>query len=246
MDDYRSVRPGDKLRVTSKAWNRVVDGLRTKPDFLARAGEYEPTNFRLLARNQTTGAVARWGVLQITGVSPAVTTGAVQFQEWPAIVGDVPATGAAPYVVAVEPIAAGAMGRVAIDGVVQVKLDVSNVDHRFAAPKAGSTARMESAPAGPAAILWKEPGTGDDKWALVRIGDGGGSTIRLGKITGPWNKGATAPVYEYTGDGVRVTGASFDATNRFATIQATGPTGAWVACGLVGSRWHLIAAECGS
>lgn len=246
MDDLRKVRPGDRLRVTSKAWNRVVDGLAVKPEFDASSNGYTPINFRVMCRNQTGQAVPRWGILQITGIAVPVPGGDQQFQDWPAIVGATPATGPAPYVVAIEPMADGVMGRVAIDGVVQVKLEVVHAMHGYANPKPGSVAEMKSDHSGTAEILWKESGTGSDKWALVRF-NGRGPATRLGKITGTWDKGATAAVYHYSGDGVQATGSpTFEAINRFATIDATGPTGAWVACSIIDSRWHLIAAECDS
>ena len=247
MDDLRKVRPGDKLRVSSKAWNRVVDNLATRPEFRAEVGGYTPINFRILCRNQSGSAVSRWGILQITGVAPAVTGSAAQFQDGPAIVGDTPATGAFPYVVAIEPIAAGAMGRVAIDGAVQVKLEVANASDGFAVVKPGNRAELRSAAAGTAQILWKEGGTGAGKWAIVRLGGGGASSTRLGKITGTWTKGTTAAVYEYSGDGVQLSGnPTFVAINRFASVSLpTGTSGAWVACSTIGSTWHLMAAECG-
>lgn len=247
MDDLRKVRPGDKLRVSSKAWNRVVDNLATRPEFRAGVGDYSPINFRILCRNQSGAAVGRWGILQITGVAPAVTGAAAQFQDSPAIVGVTPATGTFPYVVAIEPIKNGEMGRVAIDGTVQVRLEVVEASHEFAVVKPGNRTELKSAAAGTCEILWKESGTGAGKWAIVRLGRGGAPTNRLGKITGTWTKGTTAAVYEYSGDGVQVTGnATFEAINRFATVSPpTGASGAWVACTAIGSRWHLVAAECG-
>lgn len=74
-------------------------------------------------------------------------------------------------------------------------------------------------------------------------GDDGGEGIRLGKIEENWNKGATATVKRYRGDGTEMTDVEFEAVNRFADV-AVGPGGAWVACALIDSTWHLIAAEC--
>jgi hypothetical protein len=72
--------------------------------------------------------------------------------------------------VALEPIESGKIGRVAVDGVVPVKLDIVNENHKFARCTT-STSQMTTDWGGPALILWKESGTGSDKWGLVRIGD---------------------------------------------------------------------------
>jgi hypothetical protein len=101
------------------------------------------------------------------------------------------------YVVAVEPIAAGKIGRTAAAGVVQAKVDISSLAHGFATPKTGSTDVLISADAGPFKILWRQ-GSGNGQWALLRIGDGAGASsggpIKKGTFTGPWNKGATNTV----------------------------------------------------
>jgi hypothetical protein len=157
-------------------------------------------------------------------------------------------------VVAVEPILAGNLGLVAVDGVVQVKLNVTNATDKFASPAAASR-ELTTSSSGQASILWKEAGTGAGKWGLVRIGAGaGGGGIKLGKITGTWTKAGTQTVFEHNGSGSQVsvpTGSSgatapatFTGVNRFATVAASGSAAKWVACGLVGDAWHLIAAEC--
>ena len=72
------------------------------------------------------------------------------------------------------------------------------------------------------------------------------SGVRLGKIACDWAKGTTATVQQYTGAGQVITGKDFEAINRFAEVNLGGETESWVACVLIGSTWHLIAAECHS
>jgi len=208
-------------------------------------------NHTILCRNDSGAAVGRWGVLAITGlvISPTGATGAatMSWETSPAVVGVTPPTGTVGgFVVAVEPIANGKIGRAAVAGVVQAKIDVADAGHTFATPKPGSTTAFDSGSSGPALILWKESGTGNGKWALLRIAAGAGSTAttRLGKISASWAKGSTAVVAEYDGGG-SAKGTTFSAINRFGLV--TGPTAGspqWVACSLVDSTWHLIAAEC--
>jgi hypothetical protein len=249
------LEPGQKLNgaITARSWNRMVDAteivLGSPRDFGADGVQGPPApNHTILCRNDSGAAVGRWGVLAITGmvISPSGATGAalLSWQTSPAVIGVSPPTGAgAGFVVAVEPIAAGKLGQAAVAGVVQAKINVSDANHTFATPRPGSTTEFDSASSGPAFILWKDGGTGSGKWALLRIGAGGGGT-RLGKISASWAKGSTAAVAEYDGSGT-AKGTTFSAVNRFGLV--TGPTSGspqWVACSLVDSTWHLIAAEC--
>ncbi len=75
------------------------------------------------------------------------------------------------------------------------------------------------------------------------VGDDAGG-VRLGKVDANWNKGATATVQEHDGEGNEITGSEFEAINRFADVTLGDESEVWVACALIGSTWHLIAAEC--
>jgi hypothetical protein len=117
--------------------------------------------------------------------------------------------------VAVEPIPAGGIGRVAVGGAVQVK-----------AADAGKL---------PGTVLY----SGAD-WSLVALGSG----FRVGTISSTWTKGATATVTQQNGDGTAITPTqTFTARNHYATITVASGTKR-VGCALAGSTWVLIAAEC--
>jgi hypothetical protein len=129
----------------------------------------------------------------------------------------------------------------AVDGLVQVKLEVRNTADATAGPKA-STSELQSGGNG-AAIIYKESGTGANKWALVRIGAGRGS-VRLGTVGSTWTKGNTATVTQQNGDGTALSpSTTFTATNYFATVTVPSAPRR-VACALIDSTWTLIAAEC--
>jgi hypothetical protein len=256
MSDGR-VTPGPiKGQLSARALNRaqeaadIVFGQRDNGAAVgpsAGPSAYTP----ILAKNNTTGAVRRWGVLSVAGVvfTPSGATGNAtqQFQDQPVLIGGLP-TGGSSFVVAVEPIAAGKIGRVAVAGVVQAKINVVSESDTFATAKDGDLTQLASSSSGEAQILWKESGTGASKWAIVRFGGAGGASIRLGKVTGTWSKNATASVTQWKGDGSQaVTGASgpakFTAINRAQTV--TGPTGGyWVGCESIDGTWHLEWAEC--
>jgi hypothetical protein len=117
--------------------------------------------------------VARWGVLAITGVAitPTSSSGGAtaSFEEMPVLTGGTPSATTTAWCVAVEPIAANAVGRVAVGGVVQCKVEVTSADDKFVACKA-STSELKTGTTGEGLILWKDSGTGSNKWALVRLG----------------------------------------------------------------------------
>jgi len=266
-DSFAKVRPGQPIKLAAQAWNSVIDQVTIRPRFGASPSLSPPINFQVRCRNATTGDVPRWGVLQITGIleTPTGATGAystgpqtagtMSFLSYPGVVGVTPTSAAgAKFVVATEPIEAGKVGMAAIDGVVQVKLDVVAAGDDFAGVKPGSVGHLQTGESGDSLVLWKEAGTGV-KWGLVRIGlAGGAGGVKLGKITGTWSKGSTATVYEHSGSGNQLsvpTGtsgatapATFTGINRFATIAASGSNAKWVAAAKIGTAWHLIAAEC--
>src|SRR5699024_6729445 len=106
------------------------------------------------------------------------------------------------FAIALEPIAAGAMGKAAVEGVCICKIDVQNTTDKFAevpgddggSGSGGSgEVYLQSAAAGSAQILWKQSGTGL-KWAVVRLGNRL-EKILLVKITG---KGDTDGAYKAT------------------------------------------------
>jgi hypothetical protein len=251
------IKPGPlRGQISARAWNRAQDAADiVLGDRYGQAGEPQTDGPKpytpILARNSTTGTVNRWGVLSVAGVvfTPSGATGNAtqQFQDQPVLSGGLP-TGGSSFVVAVEPIAAGKIGRVAVAGVVQAKINVVAESDTFATAKDGDLTQLSSASSGEATILWKESGTGASKWALVRFGAAGAAGIRLGKVTGTWSKNATASVTHWKGDGSEaVTGASgpatFSAINRAQTV--TGPTGGfWVGCESIDGTWHLEWSEC--
>ena len=243
-------------QISARAWNRAQDAadivLGQRDNGAAVGPSAGPSAYtHILAKNATTGSVRRWGVLSVAGVvfTPSGATGNAtqQFQDQPVLSGGLP-TGGSAFVVAVEPIAAGKIGRVAVAGVVQAKINITDAGHGFAKAKDGDLTQLSSADTGDAQILWKESGTGASKWAIVRFGAGAGASIRLGKVTGTWSKNATVTVTQWKGDGSQqVTGPSgpltFSAINRAQTV--TGPTGGyWVGCESIDGTWHLEWAEC--
>ena len=183
------IEKGQRLgsAISARAWNRAQDAadvvLGVTPGFEADGIRGPSAPYTYVYCKASVG-VERWGVLEITGmeITPTGATGAAtsQFESMPVLTGGTPSETSRAIAIAVEPIAANAIGRVAIDGAVQVKLDVGHADHRFARPKA-STSEMQSDWGGPAMILWKPTATGANQWSLVRMG--GGSPTGVDVVT---------------------------------------------------------------
>lgn len=109
----------------------------------------------------------------------------------PVYPGTVPAATTDLFAVLTEPVADGSIGLAVIMGQAVCDIDVTDVTHGYATPKTSDSAKLASAAAGPARIIWKATGTGT-KRAVVLIGDGAASPLLFDawQYTGPaasWN-----------------------------------------------------------
>lgn len=168
------IEPGQPLRgaISARAWNRAQDAadlvLGAGTGIEAGVGSMgnKPYTWVLCKPSVT---VARWGILAITGVeitptSTATAEATKSFEEQPIVTGGTPSATTTAWCVAVEPIEANAVGKVAVGGVVQCRATVSDAAHKFVRAKA-STTELESATSGEGLLLWSGGG-----WALVRLG----------------------------------------------------------------------------
>jgi len=246
-DPRHHVRPGQTLALAASQLNWLNDQMRKTAAATPAAAGFSAPYTWVYVKNASGSAVDRWGILAITGleITPTGTASAAatkQFQAMPVLTGGTPTVTTTAWCVAIEPIAAGKVGKAAVSGVVQCKVDVASTGDTLVKCKA-STSELQTGSSGEGLILWKDAGTGTGKWALVRLGAGGGG-VRLGTISATWSKGATATVTRQNGDGTAIAGSpTFTAKNYFATVTIASGTKR-VACALVDSTWILIAAEC--
>lgn len=201
----------------------------------------------VLAKNNSSAAVGIGRPLAVTGplVSPGLGASALAaFRESVAVIGDVPE---AVHVrhnlfgIAVEPIAAGKVGRIAVGGVVAAVIDVQNTDDWAVRLVEGQT-KLQTSKFGSVPLLWKHSGTGD-QWAIVRMAGGGQpSSVRLAKTTGTWNKGDTANVTIWDGGEEEEAGETLvDVVNKYVDIGS----GKWChVAQAANGTWYVIAAEC--
>ena len=239
MDPRQHVNPGDPIRLAASQVNGLNRLLSVGVGFGAPPALEQPTPYTwVMAQNNTGAAVSRWGVLAITGmaISPS-GSGATQFEQLPVVAGGTPSDTTTAWCIAVEPIPAGSIGRVAVGGAVQVKVDVDRSDDKFVACRSGG---LKTGVKGEGLILWKDSGTGSGKWALVRLASGGGADggIVRGTFSAPWAKGSTKTVSDSVTSGKTYA----DVKNYFAAVGGTGSKACAIA--YVGTEWILIAAEC--
>ena len=187
------IEPGQPLRgaISARAWNRAQDAadlvLGANPGTAGIPGSpvLKPYTWAYCKPSVT---VARWGVLAITGmeITPTSSSGGAtaSFEEMPVLQGGTPSATTTAWCVAVEPIAANAVGRVAVGGVVQLKV-------------------ADLGKASGAHVLWK-----DSTWALIRMQAG----VIRGTFSGTWTKGSTTTVTDAVVSGATYTAKNYIAT----------------------------------
>lgn len=244
-DPRHHVLPGQPLRLAAEQVNALNKMMRVNAGATGGpVGIPEQAKNIILCRNDSGSDVARWGVLEISGVVFDPSSGSdaeATFTSTPCVTGVTPTDGAKPFVIAVEPIASGVIGRVAVAGVVQCKLDVAAAGDSTAGGKAGSRDELKTG-SGSARVLWKQGGTGGDKWGLVAIG-GGGDHVRLCKTTAVWERDtiATLDVWE---DGTppsesQTTGQTVEAVNKMYRVASA----TWVIVArCTNGKWYLVEA----
>jgi hypothetical protein len=245
------IEAGQNLRtaVSAAAWNRAQDAadivLGARGGVQGGPQQAGPLPYTwCLARNDSGSDVPRWGVLAITGMEIEPTSEAggatAEFERLPVVTGDTPSDGDAAWCVAVEPIAAGKVGRVAVAGVVQCKVLIQSETDYFV--KAGDTVNeLVTGADGDGVILWKEDSTGSNKWALIRFGSGPRG-MKLGKTLSDWNTDSLASINVYTGESGSETysGETIEnCVNKFGDI----PANAWVVVANFNDAWYAVEAE---
>ena len=165
------VSAGDPLRISASDWNAMLDVVadrRSRVDgSISHSGVPAAS---VLVKNDSNQDVTRGQILGVGGpvVSPADNEAA--FYHVLAVKGVTPTapTHIGKFVVALESIAAGKMGRGILSGIAAVKLAVNYADHRYA-DIYHNTYNLSSFWIGSAEILWKQANSGTTN-ALVRLG----------------------------------------------------------------------------
>jgi hypothetical protein len=197
----RHVQRGQPLRIPADDWNRIIDATRAhyeqmgRPAPVAARGRHHPGAGLpgVWVRNDTGSDLPLFGV---AGLGSPLITPDQHLAEWQhnpsfsVTAVDAGLHGKGLFVVVLEPLATGAIGRAILHGVTPVRVDVTDEEHGFATVAEGQAALM-SAVEGPAQILWRAGGTGE-QWALVRLGiQPFVSPVRFGLVVDDWERNQT-------------------------------------------------------
>ena len=176
-DQFRQRRVGEQIPNSAEYYNALSRMyLASQAKLLgSNAGDAAPfpDPGLVLIKNNTspTTNVSRFGVLGVDGPLIDQATSDAEFKNRVVLTGSTPASAnhTGKFVVALEPIAAGAIGMAVISGVVQVQVNMGAANDPWADIDAGNVDRLKSGPDGVARILWAASGAGV-QWAIVAIG----------------------------------------------------------------------------
>lgn len=200
------VRRGDPLVIPAQTFNTFIDAAR---DFQQRQRSARRRVQRerqdagiILVRNESGQDRERFDVLGIQGPIITPTDNADEFANRVALSGDVPSTThAGRFVVLLEPLRDGAIGRACIDGVCVVQVEMADEEHGFADVKVGDASVLESSSSGTAQLLWVQPEEDRDDpaiaWTVARLGGGGAGGVASAAFAMITSKSGTSPPYRY-------------------------------------------------
>ncbi len=178
-DHLRKVRSGERLRIPAETFNSFIDSARDLKERRQRQGQASRGEAArhdvVLIRNDSGTDRERFEILGVDSPIYGPTDNEEEFKNRPSLVGVTPtvADHKGKFVVLLEPVAYGELGRALVVGATPVTVDVTDEAHTFADVADGVATHLASGSEGTAAILWKEAGTGA-VWALVRFPAGGG------------------------------------------------------------------------
>jgi len=206
---------GDPLRIPASAWNRIRDATIKVERGGSNIGKVngDRTNPReVIVKNATVTDLDRYDIMGVSIPLFGPDVNLTEFQTNLCMQG-VACDGEehiGRWAVLMEPIAAGQIGMAIISGETIAMIDVldandTHVECNTDPSDTGNFYRLQSGTTGTARILWKESGTGNDKWALIRIGDAAGGGDAAGsspfRVKSIQNDYLTCRTWDGTTDG---------------------------------------------
>lgn len=175
-DALKKVQAGEKIVIPAEAYNAFIDAAldlrRRQLEGEAEASqEFRQTGI-VKVRNDSGGDRERFDVLGINGPLVRPDENLVEFKNRVTLIGGVPWDGhRGKFVVLLEPLKAGAIGRAVLSGVSVGRVLVTeyNRDHCCADVLEGDPTQLQLIDGGAAQVLWREDGDGQ-KWAVLRLG----------------------------------------------------------------------------
>jgi hypothetical protein len=191
---FRRVQPGDRLAFRAAEWNAVREMAQAyqQERLNAQGSRVRVDDHFVYGRNDSGADLARWSVAGIGSLvflpadqgntfgSPIVFT-----LQTPTL------AHASRFAIAVEPIAAGAIGRLAIAGITVATVNntaqLPSPTHAALANDGNGVIKLEAATSGPVELLWHDA-VGLSNLAVIRFGGSGGggtalATFRISSAT---------------------------------------------------------------
>jgi len=181
MGAFDKVAPGDPQNIPAEAYNAFIDAaLAHKRNGKNPGGRssMQPQNSGVVTVCNASGAGRnQFDVLGIDSPVFTPTANLDEFKQRVLLNGVTPATAShvGKFAILLEPVPTGVYAKAVVAGAAIVKVNVADAGHQYADVADGQCGYLASGTSGAAMILWKESGTGE-KWAVVRIGAGGGGT----------------------------------------------------------------------
>jgi len=183
-DPFKKVHPGERLRIPATAYNRLMDVARDhqadKQNTARRpAMSLLPSGVILTVKNSSGSDCGRFEILGLDSPVFPPEDNTADFSRGPVMSAVTPAdpNHRGSFVVLLEPIADGAVGRAIIQGAAYVQVDITDTDHEWADVTDGETEYLTSGATGSARIIWHESSAPGQVWCVCLLtGRGGGST----------------------------------------------------------------------
>lgn len=184
-DPFRKINAGDEYPTSAAYRNAVVEMVRWWKNQGGARGVGRKLDDQQQAsiidcKNISGIDLPRFSALAIASVFPDPADNAVAFANGPVLRGITPTESTEPsnFCVLLEPAKANAIVPACISGACVARVFVHNIDDTTCG--IGTTTILQSGQGG-AEIIWKAAGTGL-RWAVIRIGSGGGATRDLTRI----------------------------------------------------------------
>jgi len=173
-DHLKKVQAGDALEIPAGTFNTFIDTARA---YLARQRSTQTGTDRstrdpdvVLVRNDSGYDLARFEILGVSGVVISPADNLDEFKNAVVLTGTTPSLAEhfGRFVVLLEPLTVGEIGRACASGMCQVRVNVVDEADDYADVRDGSCATLESTDRGASYIYWRQSGTGE-KWAVVKL-----------------------------------------------------------------------------
>ena len=178
------VRSGEQLVIKASTWNAFIDAANfakeQRQNQLGKGLRSGVGAGVILIKNAESELRDRFTALVLNDIAVPPSANENEFVSCPPVFIGQKMTDereGKPYAILLEPIAAGAIGRAMIFGIVPAKVSIQDADDQYAVPTPNSSAgALQSDSTGVARIVWKAGGTGS-QWCLLQLGGAGGGSV---------------------------------------------------------------------